>query len=125
MGHVIMMLCVHTPSLTNVIVGHLNKACLYTVPHFLMKSSSQSMEEYQKTLGFEIVDESSGKLEYFKSFAHRMSMGVAIYAAAAQVLVLFFQCYLILIEDRLLHGEINHSRKGFHYKIYGSGSIKF
>lgn len=83
-GHVVTMCCVHTPALAPVFLGHLNQACVYTIPDFPTKTAKQSVKEYQLSLGFEMDPEKNDAVEPFTKYSHRMMIAMGLYAAICQ-----------------------------------------
>lgn len=75
----------HTNELVDVFLGHLNKACVFTIPNNPSKMSTQTLKEYKLSLGFE-ADPDSGVdgFEDFQKYCNRMTISVALYAAIAQ-----------------------------------------
>ncbi|XP_041270886.1 nucleoporin GLE1-like [Onychostruthus taczanowskii] len=70
------------PRVGDIFLAHLHKKCPYSVPFYPARKEGTSMEEYQKTLGYEVHD---SKVEEQDHFLKRMSGMIRLYAAIIQL----------------------------------------
>ncbi|NXM66869.1 GLE1 protein, partial [Serilophus lunatus] len=70
------------PRVGDIFLAHLHKKCPYSVPFYPALKEGTSMEEYQRMLGYEVVD---SKVEQQDHFLKRMSGMICLYAAIMQV----------------------------------------
>ncbi|NWH65903.1 GLE1 protein, partial [Geococcyx californianus] len=70
------------PQVGYLFLAHLHKKCPYAVPFYPALKEGTSMEEYQRILGYQIID---SKVEQQDSFLKRMSGMIRLYAAIIQV----------------------------------------
>ncbi|KAM6431214.1 mRNA export factor GLE1 isoform 2-T2 [Liasis olivaceus] len=70
------------PRVGTLILAHLHKKCPYAVPFYPALKEGTSLEEYQRTLGYQVKDE---KVEPQDNFLKRMSGMIRLYAAIVQL----------------------------------------
>jgi len=83
-GLVAAYLCAKNPTLTDILLAHFHKACIYTIPMYAPKPSSQSDIDFMKSIGYkEDADKPSG-LESQDSYYERMAGFISLYGAFIQ-----------------------------------------
>ncbi|XP_025060779.1 spectrin alpha chain, non-erythrocytic 1 isoform X5 [Alligator sinensis] len=70
------------PRVGDLILAHLHKKCPYSVPFYPAFKEGTSMEDYQRTLGYQVTD---SKVEQQDNFLKRMSGMIRLYAAIIQL----------------------------------------
>ncbi|NWR78668.1 GLE1 protein, partial [Centropus unirufus] len=70
------------PRVGDLFLAHLHKKCPYAVPFYPALKKGTSMEEYQRMLGYQVID---SKVEEQDRFLKRMSGLIRLYAALIQV----------------------------------------
>lgn len=77
--------CVHTHALGPIIIGHLNRTCVYTIPTpGRKKSPTETIDAYKLSLGFEKDASTPDGFESFEKYCARVTISVALYAATLQ-----------------------------------------
>uniref|UniRef100_A0A8C6HF69 mRNA export factor GLE1 n=1 Tax=Mus spicilegus TaxID=10103 RepID=A0A8C6HF69_MUSSI len=70
------------PKVGDLILAHLHKKCPYSVPFYPAFKEGMALEDYQRMLGYQVVD---SKVERQDSFLKRMSGMIRLYAAIIQL----------------------------------------
>jgi nucleoporin GLE1 len=70
------------PKVGDLILAHLHKKCPYSVPFYPAFKEGMALEDYQRMLGYQVVD---SKVERQESFLKRMSGMIRLYAAIIQL----------------------------------------
>ncbi|XP_054854611.1 mRNA export factor GLE1 [Eublepharis macularius] len=70
------------PKVGDLILAHLHKKCPYAVPFYPALKEGTPLEEYQRTLGYQVQD---SKVEPQDNFLKRMSGMIRLYAAILQL----------------------------------------
>nr|XP_056716483.1 mRNA export factor GLE1 [Euleptes europaea] len=70
------------PKVGDLILAHLHKKCPYAVPFYPALKEGTPLEEYQRTLGYQVKD---SKVEPQDNFLKRMSGMIRLYAAILQL----------------------------------------
>ncbi|XP_052026230.1 mRNA export factor GLE1-like [Apodemus sylvaticus] len=69
------------PKVGDLILAHLHKKCPYSVPFYPAFKEGMSLEDYQRMLGYQVID---SKVEPQDKFLKRMSGMIRLYAAIIQ-----------------------------------------
>ncbi|XP_009629539.1 mRNA export factor GLE1 isoform X1 [Nicotiana tomentosiformis] len=82
-GRVIVLVTSKVPLTMDVLIGELNKVCIYAVPKYIIYSEAafQTKEAYYKAIGYA---EEDGKIESTDSYVDRLSAYMKLYGALVQ-----------------------------------------
>ncbi|XP_070016089.1 mRNA export factor GLE1-like isoform X5 [Nicotiana sylvestris] len=82
-GRVIVLVTSKVPLAMDILIGELNKVCIYAVPKYIIYSEAafQTKEAYYKAIGY---TEEDGKIESTDSYVDRLSAYMKLYGALVQ-----------------------------------------
>lgn len=88
-GHVIVLVTSQVPLAMDIIISELNKVCIYTVPKYIVYSTSvfKTKEAYYRAIGFQ----EDGGIETVSSYLSRLHAYMKLYGAIVQTEVEGFQ----------------------------------